>query len=198
MKKIAKYLVFIMVMEAVLVCFSGCNLEDFKRHRNKNENADDDVIITDEGDTKYKKEFGTYIVKSGWIESKTHSGNGKYFYVKDGQDNDTRPNNISINEGTNNYAKSEHEKFKDAIYVQLARQVSGNDSEILANGSTTEQGEILYTFIIKSSDLTITQYYIVGEKKYVMIYESVWNKDEEKEIDEVALKMVNSFEWLSE
>lgn len=195
MKKIAKYLVFIMVMEVVLVCFSGCNIGDFKRHRNGNENMDDDIIITDGGDVKYIKEFGTYIVKSGWIESKTHSENGKYFYVKDGQDNDKRPNNISINEGTNDYTKSEHEKFKESIYIQLARRVSGNDSEILANGSTTEQGEILYTFVIKSSDVTITQYYIVGEKKYVMIYESVWNKDEEKEADEVALKMVNSFEW---
>jgi len=27
MKKIAKYLLFIMAMEAVLVCFSGCNIE---------------------------------------------------------------------------------------------------------------------------------------------------------------------------
>ncbi len=196
MKKIVKYLVFIMVMESVLVCFSGCNLEDFKRHRNNDENTGDAIIVTDEGDIKYQKEFGTYIVKSGWVESKTHSGNGKYFYVKEGQDNDTRPNNISINGGTNKYTKSEHEQFKDAIYVQLARQVSGNDSEILANGSTTEQGEILYTFVIKSSELTCTQYYIVGEKKYVMIYESVWNNDEEKETDEVALKMVNSFKWL--
>ena len=192
MKKIAKYLLFIMVMESVLVCFSGCNIEDFKRHRN--ENSDSDIIITDEGDTKYQKEFGTYIVKSGWVESKTHSQNGKYFYVKDGQDNDSRPNNISINAGTNKYKKEEHEKFREAIYAQLARQVGGNVT-INATGSTTDKGELVYTFVINNSNLISTQYYIIGEKKYVMIYETVWNNDEKEETDEVALKMINSFEW---
>ena len=192
MKKIAKYLLFIMVMESVLVCFSGCNIEDFKRHRN--ENSDSDIIITDEGDTKYQKEFGTYIVKSGWVESKTHSQNGKYFYVKDGQDNDSRPNNISINAGTNKYKKEEHEKFREAIYAQLARQV-GSNVTINATGSTTDKGELVYTFVINNSNLVSTQYYIIGEKKYVMIYETVWNNDEKEETDEVALKMINSFEW---
>ncbi len=192
MKKIAKYLLFIMVMESVLVCFSGCNIEDFKRHRN--ENSDSDIIITDEGDTKYQKEFGTYIVKSGWVESKTHSQNGKYFYVKDGQDNDSRPNNISINAGTNKYKKEEHEKFREAIYAQLARQV-GSNVTINATGSTTDKGELVYTFVINNSNLISTQYYIIGEKKYVMIYETVWNNDEKEETDEVALKMINSFEW---
>lgn len=192
MKKIAKYLLFIMFMESVLVCFSGCNIEDFKRHRN--ENSDSDIIITDEGDTKYQKEFGTYIVKSGWVESKTHSQNGKYFYVKDGQDNDSRPNNISINAGTNKYKKEEHEKFREAIYAQLARQV-GSNVTINATGSTTDKGELVYTFVINNSNLVSTQYYIIGEKKYVMIYETVWNNDEKEETDEVALKMINSFEW---
>lgn len=194
MKKIAKYLLFIMVMESVLVCFSGCNLEDFKRHKKVTEN---DAVVTENGDTKYQKEFGSYVVKSGWVESKTHSQNEKYFYVKDGQDNDSRPNNISINAGTNKYKKEEHEKFREAIYAQLANQVAGNDSEIMASGSTTENGEILYTFIINTSSVKSTQYYIVGEKKYVMIYETVWNDEEKEETDEVALKMVNSFEWIN-
>ena len=192
MKKIAKYLLFIMVMEAVLVCFSGCNIEYFKRHKNNNA---DDIEVIENGDVKYSKEFGSYVVKNGWIESKSHSANGKYFYVKDGHDDDSRPNNISINVGTNKYKKSEHEKFKDAIYIQLARQASGNDSEIMASGSTTEKGEILYTFVIETSNTKSTQYYIVGDEKYVMIYETVWNIDEEKETDEVAKQMVNSFEW---
>lgn len=191
MKKLAKYLIFIIVMEAVVVCFSGCSIDFFNRHRN----IDEGEFITENGDIKYKKSFGTYIVSNGWIESKTHSDDEKYFYVKDGHDNDDKPNNISINQGTNRYSKSEHEAFKDAIYVQLAKQASQNDSEIMANGSTTEKGELVYTFIIKSSDVTITQYYVVGEKKYVMIYESIWNKDGADETDEVAKKMVNSFEW---
>ncbi len=192
MKKIAKYLLFIMVMEAVLVCFSGCNIEDFKRHKRQEE---DDIRITKEGDTEYKKEFGTYIVKYGWVESKSHSGNGKYFYVKDGEDDEKKPNNISINAGTNRYKKDNHEDFKNAIYEQLAKQVSQKDSEIKASGSTTEKGELLYTFVIESAGQITKQYYIVGEKKYVLIIETIWNKDDEEDVDEIALKMVNSFEW---
>ena len=191
MKKIAKYLLFIMVMEAVLVCFSGCNMENLKRHKENTE----ETAMTEDGDTKFEKEFGSYIVKKGWVESKSHSRNGVFFYVKDGHDDDSKPNNISVNEGTNNYSKENHVKFKDAIYAQLARQVAGDDSEIMANGSTTENGEILYTFVIKTSNTTSTQYYIVGEKKYVMIYETVWNEDEKEETDDVAMKIVNSFKW---
>ena len=191
MKKLIKYILFIIVMESVLVCFSGCNIEDFKRHKNVEK---EDVIVTEEGDSKYEKEFGTYIVKSGWMESKTHSGNGKYFYVKEGEDNDKQPNNISINEGTNRYKKENHEKFKEAIYSQLIKQV-GSNATINASGSTLDNGEIVYTFIVDSKDSIIKQYYIVGELKYVMIYETIWNKDDEKDVDEVALKMLNSFEW---
>lgn len=191
MKRIAKYLLFIMVMEAVLVCFSGCNIEDFKRHKKVEEN---DIRITEEGDTEYKKEFGTYVVKYGWVESKTHSGNGKYFYVKDGEDEDKQPNNISINVGTNRYKKENHEAFKNAIYEQLARQV-GNNVTINASGSTLDNGEICYTFIVNSNDSITKQYYIVGDMKYVLIIESVWNKDDEKDVDEIALKILNSFEW---
>ena len=178
MKKICKLLIFVILTQVVIVCLSGCSLKTKK----------------DNGDVVYKKDFGSYTVSSGWEESKTHSSNGKYFYVKEGEDNEERPNNISINEGKNKYKKEEHMQFKDAIYAQLARQVS-KDAVINASGSNTEKGEILYTFVIKDKDSIFKQYYIVGDNKYIFIYETVFNKDDEAKVDEVALKMVNSFEW---
>ena len=78
----------------------------------------------------------------------------------------------------------------------MAKQVSGSKAQIMASGSTTDNGEIVYTFIVEKNDSIIKQYYIVGEKKYVKIYETVWNKEDENEVDEVANKMVNSFKWL--
>jgi len=193
MKNIFKFIVFIMIMEAVLVCFSGCGMNSARR--NKNRTSKNEVVL-ENGNTKYEKEFGSYEVNAGWIESKTHSSKGKYFYVRDGQDNDKKPNNISINQDTNRYTKSEHEQFKNAIYSQMAKQVSGSKAQIMASGSTTDNGEIVYTFIVEKNASIIKQYYIVGEKKYVMIYETVWNKEDENEVDEVANKMVNSFKWL--
>ena len=187
MKKICKFLIFIIITQVLIVCLSGCNLESKKVKKQSQ-------ISKENGDTVYTKDFGSYTVSNGWEESKSHSGNGKYFYVKEGEDKEKRPNNISINEGTNRYKKEDHMQFKDAIYAQLARQVS-KDAVINASGSNTEKGEILYTFVIKEKDVIAKHYYIVGDKKFIFIYETVFNKDDEAKVDEVALKMVNSFEW---
>ena len=186
-KKICKFLIFIIITQVLIVCLSGCNLE-LKNVKKQSQ------LTKENGDIVYTKDFGSYTVNDGWEESKTHSSNGKYFYVKKGEDKEKRPNNISINEGKNNYKKEEHMQFKDAIYAQLARQVS-KDAVIKASGSNTEKGEILYTFIINDKDIIAKQYYIVGDNKYIFICETVFNKDDEDKVDEVALKMVNSFEW---
>ena len=189
MKKIVKGIAVILLMEVVLVCFSGCNI--FKKHKKSN-----DAVINSNGDTEYTKEFGSYTVKSGWIESKTHSTKTKFFYVKDGEDNEKKPNNISINQGKNKYSKDQHLQFKDAITKQLAAQTKGSkNATINASGSTTKNGYTLYTFILKSNDSTATQYYIVGEKKYVMIYETVWADKDGTEADEVAHQMNDTFKW---
>lgn len=143
----------------------------------------------------YEKDFGTYEVTDGWVESETHSSDSKFFYVLDGTDNDETPNNISINVGTNRYSIEEHEQFKEAILKQLYSQVSSYNATVTASGSTTDNNYIVYTFIIyeKETDVTTTQYYIVGDYKYVLIHETVF--DDSKEADEVAKKIVNSFKW---
>lgn len=187
MKKICKFFIFIIITQVLIVCLSGCNLELRKLNKKTQ-------LTKENGDIVYTKDFGSYTVSNGWEESKTHSGKGKYFYVKNGEDNEKKPNNISINEGKNKYKKEEHMQFKDAIYAQLARQVS-KDTIINASGSNTENGEILYTFVINEKDVITKQYYIVGDYKYIFIYETVFNKDDEAKVDEVALKMINSFEW---
>lgn len=194
MKILTKFIVFVMVMEAVVVCFSGCSTKNIKKYK-KNVSSEENIEVLDNGDMIYKKKFGTYVVGNGWIESKSHSKNEKYFYVKDGQDNEKKPNNISINEGKNKYKKSEHELFKKAIYAQIVRQASGVDSKVLANGSTSDNGEIVYTFVIEGSDSVVKQYYIVGENTYILVHETIWDKGEEKAIDEIANKMVNTFKW---
>lgn len=150
-----------------------------------------------ETDKSYSKNFGTYKVPSNWIESKEHSTNSKFFYVLKGQENESRPNNISINKDTNKYSAYEHDKFKNAIMQQLSMQVgSRKDVTIKANGSTTDNGYVVYTFIIYESDnnITTTQYYIVGDYKYILVHETVFGNNS-LETDNVAKKIVNSFKW---
>ena len=100
--------------------------------------------------TLIEKDFGTYEIPVDWIESVAHSTNDKFFYVKEGQENENRPDNISVNEGTNKYPADEHEKFRSAILNQLSMQIGGDENvELNANGSNTKNGYVVYTFNIK-------------------------------------------------
>ena len=147
-------------------------------------------------DNIFNKKFGSYTLPKNWIESKKYSTSNKFFYVLEGQENKKQPNNISINIGTNKYAKENHEKFKTAILNQLTMQIAREERiEVNANGTKTDNGEIVYTFIIKEpkNNKTTTQYYIVGDYKYILIHETVFGESEET--DNVAKNMVNSFKW---
>ncbi len=145
----------------------------------------------------YSKSFGKYKVPSNWVESKSHSTGNKFFYVLNGHENDTRPNNISINKGTNKYSTNEHDKFRKSILQQLSMQVgSRDDVTINASGLTTDNGYIVYKFIIYESDnnITTTQYYIVGDYQYILVHETVFDEYLD-DTDNVAWKIVNTFTW---
>ena len=144
----------------------------------------------------YNKSFGSYRVIDDWVEAKNHSTNSKFFYVKKGDENETMPNNISVNQGKNKYLSSEHEIFKESILNQLSMQIGKQEGvTINANGSTTENGYILYTFVIhnEKNDSTTTQYYIIGDYKFVLVHETVYGTS--SQTDEVAKEIVNSFKW---
>lgn len=149
------------------------------------------MVITD-----LIKNFGSYELPEDWIESKEHSTTNKFFYVKKGNEQEKQPNNISINSGTNRYAKTEHEKFKTAILKQLSVQIAGDDGiELNASGTTSSNGDIIYTFIIKESknNIITKQYYIVGDYKYILIQETTFSEPDET--DEATKCMVDSFKW---
>lgn len=147
--------------------------------------------------TLIEKDFGTYEIPADWIESEAHSTNSKFFYVKEGEENENRPNNISVNEGTNKYSESEHEKFRMAILKQLSMQIGRNeDVKLNANGSNTKNGYLVYTFSIKDGNTTTTQYYIVGEYKYVLVHETTFVNS--TETDNAAQKIIDTFKWKEE
>ena len=147
--------------------------------------------------TLIEKDFGTYEIPADWVESVAHSTNSKFFYVKEGEENENRPNNISVNEGTNKYSESEHEKFRMAILKQLSMQIGRNeDVKLNANGSNTKNGYLVYTFSIKDGNTTTTQYYIVGDYKYVLVHETTFGNS--TETDNAAQKIIDTFKWKEE
>ena len=116
---------------------------------------------------------------------------------QEGEEKQPTTNNISINEGVNKYKESEHETFKNAITRELSMQIGKDDNITLnANGSKTDNGYIVYTFVIKENEENIvtTQAYIIGDYKYVLIHETTYTSDTE-ESDQAFKNMVNTFKW---
>lgn len=136
---------------------------------------------------------GSYTTPEGWVKAEQYSTDEKIFYVEKGHENDRLPDNISINVGNNRYSEEEHMAFRDAIVRQLIMQLKDQDAQLNANGSFTEQGYVVYTFMIEKSDAVMTQYYIVGDHRYCMVYLSNYSRSEGPE--QAARTMVDSFVW---
>lgn len=166
--------------------------------------ADESTVeATQKGDTgnkdskRVEKEFGSFIVAEGFGEAKEQSGGGRYFYVVEGHEHDARPNNISINTGHQNYNLDESEKFAESTTWQLNTQIKqyGVDASVYGSSGKTDAGDIMYIFDIKfnNSDEIDRQYYILRDKKYVMVFMS--NFDGDESVNKAAELMAKSFEW---
>ena len=166
--------------------------------------ADESMVeATQKDDTATKdskrveKEFGSFIVAEGFGEAKEQSGGGRYFYVVEGHEHDARPNNISINTGHQNYNLDESEKFAESTTWQLNMQIKqyGLDAVVYGSSGKTDAGDIMYIFDIKfnDSDEIDRQYYILRDKKYVMVFMS--NFDNDESVNKAAELMAKSFEW---
>jgi len=146
---------------------------------------------------RVEKEFGSFIVAEGFGEAKEQSGGGRYFYVVEGHEHDARPNNISINTGHQNYNLDESEKFAESTTWQLNMQIKqyGLDAVVYGSSGKTDAGDIMYIFDIKfnDSDEIDRQYYILRDKKYVMVFMS--NFDGDESVNKAAELMAKSFEW---
>ncbi|GMO03616.1 hypothetical protein LSA36186_18650 [Lachnoanaerobaculum sp. JCM 36186] len=146
---------------------------------------------------RVEKEFGSFIVADGFGEAKEQSGGGRYFYVVEGHEHDARPNNISINTGHQNYNLDESEKFAESTTWQLNMQIKqyGMDAVVYGSSGKTDAGDIMYIFDIKfnDSDEIDRQYYILRDKKYVMVFMS--NFDNDESVNKAAELMAKSFEW---
>ena len=161
------------------------------------------VAVTQKDDAATKdskrveKEFGSFIVADGFGEAKEQSGGGRYFYVVEGHEHDARPNNISINTGHQNYNLDESEKFAESTTWQLNMQIKqyGMDAVVYGSSGKTDAGDIMYIFDIKfnDSDEIDRQYYILRDKKYVMVFMS--NFDNDESVNKAAELMAKSFEW---
>lgn len=136
---------------------------------------------------------GSYTVPEGWIKAEEYSTKEKIFYVEEGHENDTAPDNISVNVGTNKYGADEHMKFRDAIVRQLMMQLQGVDAQLTGDGTYTQQDYVVYIFTIEESDVVTKQYYIVGDHRYCLIH--LTNYTGSENADNAAQTIADSFVW---
>ena len=181
---------------------TSAKVEDSTVNTSQNENSSTkEASQKDDNTTKdgqrVDKEFGSFIVAEGFGEAKEQSGGGRYFYVVEGHEHDARPNNISINTGHQNYNLDESEKFAESTTWQLNMQIKqyGMDAVVYGSSGKTYAGDIMYIFDIKFNDSNEIdrQYYILRDKKYVMVFMS--NFDGDESVNKAAELMAKSFEW---
>ena len=177
-------------------------VEDSTVNTSQNENSSTEEASQKDNNTtkdgqRVDKEFGSFIVAEGFGEAKEQSGGGRYFYVVEGHEHDARPNNISINTGHQNYNLDESEKFAESTTWQLNMQIKqyGMDAVVYGSSGKTDAGDIMYIFDIKFNDSNEIdrQYYILRDKKYVMVFMS--NFDGDESVNKAAELMAKSFEW---
>ncbi len=150
-------------------------------------------------DRTVERAFGSYTVPGGWVRSEKYSSDDKVFYLLQGHEDDKEPDNVSVKMGENRYAAAEHEQFRTAILSQLANQLAGLDNVALTGyGDFTEAGDVVYVLTITEDledgkQVITRQYYIVGEKRYVLVHLTSFSGDEAT--DEAAELIANSFVW---
>ena len=162
-----------------------------------NESSDDYGDYDESGDSYYSEEGLNYTVPYGWELAEDVSTADKKFYVQEGHSNDSQPDNISFNFGSNHYKAEDHVQFRQAILAQLAQHAESDTTmdHINGQGTNTDAGDVLYIFTVTDEDsgMKSVYAYVVGDYKYALFQETNFTGDES--VDEDFDMMVRSFVW---
>jgi hypothetical protein len=142
-----------------------------------------------------RKSFGTFSLPAEWGEITQYSRNGKYFYSHQVEKIGSNMTNISIELGRNPYALEDHMTFRYAILRQLLMQAG--DAQVHGSGTFTRSGYPLYIFTILEEEAHVTtiQYYIIGDKKHILIHLTDFHNGNIVNAEEIVRNMVESFIW---
>ncbi|MDR2210910.1 MAG: hypothetical protein LBO65_05495 [Spirochaetaceae bacterium] len=146
--------------------------------------------------------FGSYSIPEDWVEITKYSRDGKYFYSHNSESINNDMTNISIEIGSNRYELEDHMTFRYAILRQLLMQseaIGGTD--VSGSGTFTKHDDPLYIFTIHHTDrygndgVSTVQFYIIGNKKHILIHLTDFHKENIPNAEEVARFIADSFVW---
>lgn len=161
----------------------------------KDNKDDNDIIETNSTLINQDNEI-TYKISDDWTELEEYREDNRWYYVPK-IDESGYSGLISVSYGTTDYEESDYELFMKDLedYVKDSLQVDDIkiDSYKSKNGHRIVEVEIEY----EEEDLECTEnlFYIVGNKKYGLVYLTDYHSEKIKSIDEIAINIVNSFEW---
>ena len=179
--------------------FSG--VKDISSRREITRHNEEIASRIDNEEGIYRKAFGSYEVDDDWVEEDASDADQIYVYCLQGTYNGAGgeiPNNIMVSHDSNRYDEDDHIEFKNAILRQLNDQIAGTDvEEVTGTGYTSDNGYVVYKFDMAGANEEKIQYYIVGDREYVVVSVMIWDRDaaEEDHIIDVAEEIVDSFEW---
>ncbi len=135
----------------------------------------------------------TFDVPDGWKIAEDMSTERKTFYVQEGFASGRQPDSFSVEYGTNRYDAADHEAFRDAIMQQLGLQAAQRDATLESSAHSTDNGDVYYKFTLDYGEGIATQFYIVGEEKYCLVYATDFSG--ESIAADAALAVTKSFRW---
>jgi hypothetical protein len=143
------------------------------------------------------KPFGSFLLPKDCTEITRYSRNGKYFYSHKTEQIGSTMTNISVEIGTNTYVLEDHMAFRYAILRQLLMQTAAAGAEVQGSGTFTNHDDPLYIFTIleKEPPVTTIQYYIIGNKRHILVHVTDFHNKNITNAKEVAQFIVDSFVW---
>lgn len=184
----------------------GCNttkkVKISETKATETENSYDTLPETDESfetekeieGNEVEKPYGSYTVSDKWEYAENHSNRTQDFYCPKGEKDSVKPNNIFVRYDSCPYSKDQAQLFSRAILDQLGLEKHKPD-KITSSGSTSAKGYPLLTFNMSYPEGSITHYYILGDKEFLLVSEAVYDEDGKSEADEVAQSILDSFEF---
>lgn len=139
--------------------------------------------------------YGSFSINEDCMIRYDHSTHDKLFFVDKKDEHSDRPNNISTNGGTNYYSINQVDEFKEAIMRQMAMQAKAYNAILTSSGTTSNNGYPVLRFNMEGKEQKTIQYYIMGEKKYMLVHVTIFDLKEEDKILEEAEYIVNTFTW---
>ena len=184
------------VICAILMClFAGCSSEKTASPPLANPSSLEQEEVSQDKDEPESSFPGTYTKPDGWVKAEEYSTEEKIFYIQEGCEGEEKPDNISINIGSNRYSAEDHMSFREAIVKQLLAQLEGIKAQLTGTGTYTHQGYPVYIFTIDEEETGIVtkQYYIVGDYQYCLIH--LTNFSGSENVEQAAQVMADSFLW---